>query len=104
VSTEAIAKFSAKYGQSSVLFVPRDRASRRLQLSIRCSHRIYDWSIARLGAGKPQRYFAFDFDQFPNSTLAGSKQSKSWPPARSHGVLHWLGQYSNALLDRSKNR
>ena len=54
------------------MFVPHDRASRRVQLSIRCSHRIYDRSIARLGSGKAQRYFAFDFDQLSNRSFDAS--------------------------------
>jgi hypothetical protein len=44
-------------------FVPRDRASRRAQLSIRHGRRNYDRSIAGLGTGKTQRYVASDFDQ-----------------------------------------
>lgn len=42
-----------------------DRASRRAQLSMRCGHRIYDRSIAGLGTGKAQRYFASDLVGFP---------------------------------------
>jgi hypothetical protein len=36
---------------------------RRAQLSIRYGDRSYDRSIAGLGAGKMQRYFASDFDR-----------------------------------------
>jgi hypothetical protein len=44
------------------MFVPHDRAFRRVQLSIRYGHRIYDRSMAGLGTAKAQRYFAFDLD------------------------------------------
>jgi hypothetical protein len=44
-------------------FGPYDRKSRRAQLSIRHGDRNYDRSIAGLGTGKAQRYFASDFDR-----------------------------------------
>jgi hypothetical protein len=52
------------------MFVPRDRASRRVRLSIRYGHRIYDRRVAGLGTGKAQRYFASDFDQLFNRLLS----------------------------------
>jgi hypothetical protein len=44
-------------------FGPYDRKSRRAQLYIRNGDRNYDRSIAGLGTGKAQRYFASDFDR-----------------------------------------
>jgi hypothetical protein len=50
--TEACDKFSAKYGLLvgvvifDDVFVPHDRASRRVELSIRHGHRIYDRRVA----------------------------------------------------------
>jgi hypothetical protein len=44
-------------------FGPYDRKSRRAQLSIRRGDRNYDRSIAGLGTGKAQRYFASDIDR-----------------------------------------
>lgn len=57
---------------------PYDRKSRRAQVFIRQGHRNYDRSIAGLGTGNAQRYFASDFDQLssrlfdPNGIAAES--------------------------------
>jgi hypothetical protein len=42
-----------------------DRKFRRAQLSIRHGNRKYDRSVAGLGTGKAQRYFASDLIGFP---------------------------------------
>jgi hypothetical protein len=63
-----------------------DRKSHRAQLSIRYSDRNYDRSVAGLGTGKAQRYFASDFDLpsdclFEAREIAGpaDRSPRRWP-------------------------
>jgi hypothetical protein len=60
---------------------PYDRKSRRAQLSMRYGDRNYDRSIAGLGIGEAQRYFAFDFDQLSSRVFDANgiaAESRRW--------------------------
>src|SRR5258708_7075500 len=46
---------------------------RRTQVLLLCYRRNYDRSIAGLGSGKAQRYFASDFDRLSNRSFDASK-------------------------------
>jgi hypothetical protein len=63
------AKFSAKYGQSSVSWSSTTCSLRTIARRAGCNFpydtatEFYDWSVACLGTRKAKRHFAFDFDQ-----------------------------------------
>jgi hypothetical protein len=50
----------------------QDGAIRRMQVRLLCDRRNYDRSVAGLGAGKAQRYFASDFDRLSDRLLDAS--------------------------------
>jgi hypothetical protein len=83
-------------------FGPYDRKSRRVQLSIRYGDRDYDRSIAGLGTGKAQRYFASDFDRLSSRWFDANGIAAVSRRRRRAAVLHAFGQYSIAVLDRGR--
>jgi hypothetical protein len=73
---------------------------------MRYGHRIYDRSIASLGTGKAQRYFASDFDRlsdrvFDASEIAAVEVGVSHRSVQQRGTAR-SARYSNAVLDRAK--
>jgi hypothetical protein len=78
--------------------------SRRMQVLILGDRRNYDPSIAGLGTGKAQRYFASDFDRlsdrlFDTSEIAVVEVVDASVQRRGTAALN---QYGNAVLDRVK--
>ena len=75
-----------------------------MQVLILGDRRNYDPSIAGLGTGKAQRYFASDFDRLSDRLFgAGEIEAVEVVMSRvQHAVLHAFGQYSNAVLDQVK--
>jgi hypothetical protein len=93
-------RFRRCRGLSLRHFGPYGRKSRCVQLFIRHGDRDYDRSIAGLGAGKAQRYFAYDFDRLSSRLFDADRiavMSRMWRLAP-----HALSQYSNIALDREK--
>jgi hypothetical protein len=76
-----------------------------MQVLLLCGRRTYDRSIAGLGTGKAQRYFASDFDRFSNRLFDARHIGAVEVVSRqreAQAVRHALSQCSNAVLDRGR--
>ena len=73
----ATARFRRRMSQRYIMGISfggavRIASPRRTQVLLLCYHRNYDRSIAGLGTGKTQRYFASDFDRLSNRLFDAS--------------------------------